>query len=137
MSYFCQECAGEDLSDLYLQEKQEQLKQAASAKLKYQMTVPGILNPHEVSEENMNDWALLAPFFSNLAEREQAESLNCCKSPVVCIKRRTGHRMAWSLDERVFLSLNHVEWNPMFSYVVTIDFHMVPFSYLSTVIGSN
>ena len=49
-----QECAGEDLTDLYLQEKQEQLKTAANAKLKYQMTVPGILNPHEVTEE-MND----------------------------------------------------------------------------------
>ncbi|XP_063683019.1 exportin-1-like [Bolinopsis microptera] len=49
------ECAGEDMTDLYLQEKQEQLKTAASAKLKYQMTVPGILNPHEVTEENMND----------------------------------------------------------------------------------
>ena len=43
------------MTDLYLQEKQEQLKQAAAAKLKYQMTVPGILNPHEVTEENMND----------------------------------------------------------------------------------
>ena len=43
------------MTDLYLQEKQEQLKTAASAKLKYQMTVPGILNPHEVTEENMND----------------------------------------------------------------------------------
>ena len=54
MHYYFQECAGEDLTDLYLQEKQEQLKTAAASKLKYQMTVPGILNPHEVTEQ-MND----------------------------------------------------------------------------------
>ena len=53
------------MTDLYLQEKQEQLKTAASAKLKYQMTVPGILNPHEVTEENMNDWE--APLRDNLS----------------------------------------------------------------------
>lgn len=45
------ECAGEDLTDLYLQERQVQLKDAAQTKLKYQMTVPGILNPHEVTDD--------------------------------------------------------------------------------------
>jgi len=48
------ECAGEDLTDLHLSEKEEQLKAASAQKLKFNMTVPGILNPHEVDNE-MND----------------------------------------------------------------------------------
>nr|CAG4651571.1 EOG090X00LI [Triops cancriformis] len=42
---------GEDDSDLFLEERETALKQAQSEKRKIQMSVPGILNPHEVAED--------------------------------------------------------------------------------------
>lgn len=51
-----QEFAGEDTSDLFLEEREASLRQAQEEKHKIQMSVPGILNPHEIPEE-MCDWA--------------------------------------------------------------------------------
>ncbi|XP_017781771.1 PREDICTED: exportin-1 [Nicrophorus vespilloides] len=45
------EYTGEDDSDLYLEEREKALQLAQAEKLKVQMSVPGILNPHEVPEE--------------------------------------------------------------------------------------
>jgi len=42
---------GEDDSDLFLEEREASLKAAQEAKRKIQSAVPGMLNPHEVSEE--------------------------------------------------------------------------------------
>lgn len=46
-----QEFAGEDTSDLFLEERETALRQAQEEKHKLQMSVPGILNPHEIPEE--------------------------------------------------------------------------------------
>lgn len=46
-----QEYTGEDDSDLYLEEREQALHYAQLEKRKIQMSVPGILNPHEVPEE--------------------------------------------------------------------------------------
>lgn len=48
---FLQEFAGEDTSDLFLEERETALRQAQEEKHKLQMSVPGILNPHEIPEE--------------------------------------------------------------------------------------
>ncbi|XP_025018118.1 exportin-1 isoform X1 [Tetranychus urticae] len=45
------EFAGEDDSDLYLEEREEAMRIAEAEKRKLQMTVPGIINPHELPEE--------------------------------------------------------------------------------------
>jgi len=45
------EFTGEDDTDLYLEEREAALKAAQDEKRKVQMSVPGILNPHEVGEE--------------------------------------------------------------------------------------
>merc|ERR1719153_243042 len=45
------EFTGEDDTDLYLEERETALKAAQDEKRKVQMSVPGILNPHEVGEE--------------------------------------------------------------------------------------
>lgn len=45
------EFAGEDNSDLFIEEREEALKRADEEKRKNQMSVPGILNPHEIPEE--------------------------------------------------------------------------------------
>uniref|UniRef100_A0A9J8A2B7 Exportin-1 n=1 Tax=Cyprinus carpio carpio TaxID=630221 RepID=A0A9J8A2B7_CYPCA len=45
------EFAGEDTSDLFLEERETSLRQAQEEKHKLQMSVPGILNPHEIPEE--------------------------------------------------------------------------------------
>lgn len=50
-SVFLQEFAGEDTSDLFLEEREASLRQAQEEKHKLQMSVPGILNPHEIPEE--------------------------------------------------------------------------------------
>ena len=47
---FCNDL-GEDDSDLYLEEREESLKTAQEEKRKVQLSVPGILNPHEIAEE--------------------------------------------------------------------------------------
>jgi exportin-1 len=48
------EYAGEDSSHLFLDQKEEQLREAAQEKLKKQKAVPGVLNPHEIKEEGMD-----------------------------------------------------------------------------------
>eukprot|EP00092_Neocalanus_flemingeri_P041298 GFUD01044970.1.p1 GENE.GFUD01044970.1~~GFUD01044970.1.p1 ORF type:complete len:1073 (-),score=291.78 GFUD01044970.1:717-3935(-) len=45
------ESTGEDDTDLYLEEREAALKTAQEDKRKVQMSVPGILNPHEIAEE--------------------------------------------------------------------------------------
>ncbi|XP_013774105.1 exportin-1-like [Limulus polyphemus] len=45
------EFAGEDDSDLFLEEREAALRQAEEEKRKIQLSVPGILNPHEIPEE--------------------------------------------------------------------------------------
>uniref|UniRef100_A0A8C6U3B6 Exportin-1 C-terminal domain-containing protein n=1 Tax=Neogobius melanostomus TaxID=47308 RepID=A0A8C6U3B6_9GOBI len=42
------EFAGEDTTDLFLEEREASLRQAQEEKHKIQMSVPGILNPHEI-----------------------------------------------------------------------------------------
>ncbi|KAK9879853.1 hypothetical protein WA026_008357 [Henosepilachna vigintioctopunctata] len=45
------EYTGEDDSDLFLEEREKALQQAQAEKHRIQLTVPGIINPHEVPEE--------------------------------------------------------------------------------------
>ncbi|CAD5118443.1 DgyrCDS7150 [Dimorphilus gyrociliatus] len=45
------EYSGEDNSDLFLDEREAAMRAAQETKLKAQMAVPGILNPHEIPEE--------------------------------------------------------------------------------------
>jgi exportin-1 len=45
------EFAGEDDSDLFFEEKEQALRKAEAEKRAYFMSVPGILNPHEMPEE--------------------------------------------------------------------------------------
>ena len=47
--------AGEDDSDLYLEERETALLAAQDEKRKVHVTIPGMLNPHEIPEE-MQDW---------------------------------------------------------------------------------
>ena len=51
-----QEYAGEDNQDLFLEERESAIKTAQDEKRKVQMSVPGILGPHEIPEE-MQDWS--------------------------------------------------------------------------------
>lgn len=46
-----QEFAGEDNQDLFLEEREQAIKQAQEEKRKIQMSVPGILGPHEIQED--------------------------------------------------------------------------------------
>lgn len=46
-----QEYTGEDDSDLYLEERLFALRQAQEEKRRVQLSVPGILNPHEMPED--------------------------------------------------------------------------------------
>uniref|UniRef100_A0AAY4AEA4 Exportin-1 n=1 Tax=Denticeps clupeoides TaxID=299321 RepID=A0AAY4AEA4_9TELE len=45
------EFAGEDTTDLFLEERETALRQAQEEKHKIQLSVPGIINPHELPEE--------------------------------------------------------------------------------------
>lgn len=45
------EFTGEDDSDLYLEEREASLRQAETEKRKVQLSVPGIINPHELPED--------------------------------------------------------------------------------------
>ena len=47
------EFTGEDDSDLFLEEREGALKKAQDEKRMIQIAVPGILNPHELPEEEM------------------------------------------------------------------------------------
>ena len=52
------EFTGEDDSDLFLEEREGALKKAQDEKRMIQIAVPGILNPHELPEEEMQQmWA--------------------------------------------------------------------------------
>lgn len=53
--FFAQEFTGEDDTDLYLEEREASLRQAEQAKRKVQMSVPGILNPHEFPEDMQDE----------------------------------------------------------------------------------
>ena len=46
-----QEYTGGDITDLYLEEKEEQLKKAALEKRKAQESVPGIINPYDRTDD--------------------------------------------------------------------------------------
>ena len=46
---------GDDDSDLYLLEREQELKNAQESKRRFQMTVPGILGPHELPEEMQDE----------------------------------------------------------------------------------
>lgn len=48
---FFQEFRGEDTSDLFLLEREAELKKAHEEKRQIQLTVPGLINPHDVPEE--------------------------------------------------------------------------------------
>lgn len=48
---FLKEYAGEDLDDLYLEEREQTITRAQDEKRKQQLAVPGIVGPHEVPEE--------------------------------------------------------------------------------------
>nr|CAD7452717.1 unnamed protein product [Timema tahoe] len=45
------EYTGEDDTDLFLEEREEALRTAQEEKRRIQMSVPGILNPHEMPED--------------------------------------------------------------------------------------
>lgn len=45
------EVTGDDDSDLYLDEREEALRLAQEEKRRVQLSVPGILNPHELPED--------------------------------------------------------------------------------------
>lgn len=49
------EVTGDDDSDLYLDEREQELKQAQDEKRRHQMTVPGLLNPHEIPEDMQDE----------------------------------------------------------------------------------
>lgn len=51
LTFQIREFTGEDDSDLFLEEREGSLKKAQEDEKKYQLTVPGMLNPHEVPEE--------------------------------------------------------------------------------------
>ena len=51
MIIILQEFAGEDNSDLFLEEREQAIVQAKDEKKKLQMSVPGIIGPHEIPEE--------------------------------------------------------------------------------------
>ena len=49
------EVTGEDDSDLFLEERETALKQAHDEKRKIAVAVPGMLNPHEITEQEMQE----------------------------------------------------------------------------------
>lgn len=49
------EVTGEDDSDLYLEERENELKKAQEEKRRVLMTVPGMINPHELPEEMQDE----------------------------------------------------------------------------------
>lgn len=46
---------GDDDSDLYLDERELELKHAQDEKRRHQLTVPGLLNPHEMPEDMQDE----------------------------------------------------------------------------------
>lgn len=51
MLFLFQEYTGEDISDLYLEERELALRAAQEEKHEVQKSVPGILNPHEITDD--------------------------------------------------------------------------------------
>ncbi|ESP02273.1 hypothetical protein LOTGIDRAFT_224905 [Lottia gigantea] len=49
------EFAGEDLGDLFLEERENAIQQAQEEKRKLQLSVPGIFGPHELQEDMQDD----------------------------------------------------------------------------------
>lgn len=49
------EFAGEDTTDLFLEEREQALQKAEEEKRKVQQSVPGIINPHDISNVEMQD----------------------------------------------------------------------------------
>jgi len=49
------EFSGEDTSHLYLDERERQIQLAQEEKKKVAASVPGLLNPHEIQEDAMQD----------------------------------------------------------------------------------
>ena len=49
--FILQQFQGEESADLYLEERETQLKAAQEDKRKVQMAIPGMLNPHDMPEE--------------------------------------------------------------------------------------
>ena len=45
------EFRSEDVGDLYLEEREKQLQAAQEEKRKVQLSVPGMVNPHDMPEE--------------------------------------------------------------------------------------
>jgi len=45
------EVAGDDPADLFIEEREVQLRQAAEEKRRQQLAVPGIINPHDRPDE--------------------------------------------------------------------------------------
>lgn len=54
-NFYLQEVTGDDDSDLYLEEREAELKRAQEEKSRIQMSVPGMLNPYEVHEEMQDE----------------------------------------------------------------------------------
>lgn len=50
-----QEFAGEDNNDLFFEEREASLRQKEEEKRRIQLSVPGIINPHELPEEMADD----------------------------------------------------------------------------------
>lgn len=54
-NFILQEVTGDDDSDLYLLEREAELKSVQEAKRLFQMSVPGILGPHELPEDMQDE----------------------------------------------------------------------------------
>lgn len=50
-----QEVTGDDDSDLFLAEREQELKKEQEAKRRWQRSVPGVLGPHEMTEEMQDE----------------------------------------------------------------------------------
>ena len=51
MMFALKEFAGEDTTDLFLEEREQALLKAQEEKKRKQLSVPGIVNPHDAPEE--------------------------------------------------------------------------------------
>lgn len=49
--FYSKEFRSEDVADLYLEEREKQLQAAQEEKRKVQLSVPGMVNPHDMPEE--------------------------------------------------------------------------------------
>lgn len=49
--FYLKEFRSEDVADLYLEEREKQLQAAQEEKRKVQLSVPGMVNPHDMPEE--------------------------------------------------------------------------------------